>query len=225
MSVRVMIHACPQRMWYVEAFLAPELRSQGAEVTIWNDVNKRGNLDSCLDSFAQLRDDSATWHIQDDVLPCRDFVERCRKLDDGIVYGFCCEQFTDDPRQTGRVHLPDSWHSFQCVRIPNAYARECAEWVRSGRWSVESPDPNLQIFLKLKKGDDTFFQSFLNCRHDRIMITNAKPNLVEHIDWILGGSTLHEFRDYLARATFWEDEELVRETEARIKQFKRQNAI
>ena len=36
--MKVLIHACPQRMWYVEEFLAPNLRSQGAEVEIWNDV-------------------------------------------------------------------------------------------------------------------------------------------------------------------------------------------
>ena len=225
MSIEVMIHACPKRMWYVEAFLAPELRRQGADVTIWNDVNKRGNLDACMDSFAGITGDGATWHLQDDVLPCRDFVERCGQYDDGVVYGFCCEQFTDDPLQAGRVHLPDSWHSFQCVRIPNAYARECAEWVRSGRWKQESPNPNLPILYELNKGDDGFFQSFLNCRHERIYVTNVKPNLVEHIDWLVGGSVLHEYRDYLPRATFWDDEELVQETRARIKEFKRHNGI
>lgn len=210
MNVKVMIHACPQRMWYVEGFLAPELRRQGAEVEVWNDVNGLGNLDSCMESFARIRGDEATWHIQDDVLPCRDFVERCRKYD-GIVFGFCCEQFEDDPRQTGRVHLPDSWHSFQCVRIPNANARECAEWVRSGKWQQESPDPNLPILRKLNKGDDSFFRGYLNCRHPAEMITNAKPNLVEHVDWLVGGSILSEYRDFLPRAHYWDDEERIRE--------------
>lgn len=210
MNEKVMIHACPQRMWYVEGFLAPELRSQGAEVEIWNDVNGLGNLDSCMASFAQIRGDGDTWHLQDDVLPCRDFAERCRQYD-GIVFGFCCEQFEDDPRQAGRVYLPDAWHSFQCVRIPNAIARECAEWVRSGSWEKESPDPNLPILRELNRGDDSFFRDFLLCRHPSLRVTNAKPNLVEHVDWLIGGSILSSYREYIPRAHYWDDEARIRE--------------
>ena len=73
--MKVLIHACPQRMWYVEEFLAPNLRSQGAEVEIWNDVQGIGNLYACMESFKRRLGDGATWHIQDDVLPCRDFVK------------------------------------------------------------------------------------------------------------------------------------------------------
>ena len=93
--MKILIHACPQRMWYVQEFLAPALQAQGAdEIEIWNDAEGRGNLASCMASFAARTGDGGTWHIQDDVLPCRDFVERCRQNDEGVVYGFCNEQFT-----------------------------------------------------------------------------------------------------------------------------------
>ena len=94
--MKVLIHACPERMWYVEEFLKPELLRQGAdEIEIWNDTEKRGNLFACIDSFATRSGKGGTWHIQDDVLLCHDFVTRCRELDIGVAYGFCCRNFGD----------------------------------------------------------------------------------------------------------------------------------
>ena len=216
--MKILIHACPQRMWYVTDYLIPMLEKQGAEdISVWNDTAKAGNLKACMDSFASMQGDDGTWHIQDDVLPCRDFVKRCRQHDEGLVYGFCCEQFTDNPKMTGTVYLPDAWHSFQCVRIPNAYARECASWVRSGRWERESANPELLILHQLCKGDDTFFCEFMAVYHGRITAENLRPNLVEHIDWLLGGSTLHAYRDSLPRSDYWDDEDLIRELKAAIK--------
>ena len=205
--MRILIHACQKRMWYVTGFLIPQLKAQGAEdVAVWNDIEKLGNLEACMKSFESMQGDGGTWHIQDDVLPCRDFVKRCRELDQGVVYGFTC----DDIEKTGLVYAPDVWHSFQCVRIPDEYARECAEWFYSGGWR-ESTMPELQILIGMKKGDDTFFREFLQICHGREQFYNAKPNLVEHVDWIIGGSILSPYRDFYARAYYWDDEDLVEE--------------
>ena len=46
---------------------------------------------------------------------------------------------------------------------------------------------------------------------------NLKPCLVEHVDWIVGGSVLHPWRGYLARATWFEDDALVRELKASVR--------
>ena len=212
--MKVLIHACPKRMWYVEGWLAPELRRQGAdEVEIWNDTEGVGNLAACMASFAARTGDGGTWHIQDDVLLCRDFVQRCRAHDEGVVYGFCCEQFTDDPGQAGRVSVEDAWHSFQCVRIPDAYARECAEWLHGeGRDHDE-----YELWIRSGKMDDSVFRNFLVNRHGRETVENLKPCLVEHVDWIVGGSVLHPWRGYLARATWFEDDALVRELKASVR--------
>ncbi len=208
--MRFLIHACPRRMWYVEEFLLPSLLAQGAdpsEVEVWNDSEGLGNLRSCVASFAARTGDGGTWHIQDDVLLCRDFVQRCRELDDGVVYGFCCRQFTDDPDQSGLIHLPDAWHSFQCVRIPDAWAREYAEWVDTDA----QKDSALRALAKVGKFDDYFFKEFLWSRHPEIQVTNAKPCLVEHIDVLIGGSMLSEWRGYWARAEWFPDQDLVDE--------------
>lgn len=216
--MKIMIHACPKRMWYVEDFLVPQLLDQGADsVAIWNDDAGLGNLQACMKSFAARRGHGGTWHIQDDVLPCRDFVQRCMEYEsDGIVYGFCCRQFRDDQKQRGRVHLPDAWRSFQCVRIPDEYARECAEWFYSGRWQ-ESTLPELVILKGMNKGDDTFFREFLMMEHGGDRVTNAAPNLVEHVDWILGGSVLSPWREQPARAALWNDKDLVEELKTAVR--------
>ena len=212
--MKILIHACPQRMWYVQEFLAPALQAQGAdEIEIWNDSEGRGNLASCMASFAARTGDGGTWHIQDDVLPCRDFVERCRQNDEGVVYGFCNEQFTDDPQQIGTVPVEDAWHSFQCVRIPDAYARACAAWLENEGRAHE----HYEIWIRSGRMDDSVFRSWLIETHGRETVRNLKPNLVEHVDWIVGGSILSPWRGYLTRAFYWDDEELVQALRRRVR--------
>lgn len=216
--MKFLIHACPQRMWYVNEFLVPSLKAQGAEnIEIWNDVEKKGNLRSCMESFAARSGDGGTWHLQDDVIICHDFIERCEEHDDGVVFGFCCRNFNDRLDAYGDVYIPDAWNSFQCVRIPDQYARECADWVFSEAWRAESASAELPILWRLNKGDDTFFHEFMSCRHGYETAENLKPNLVDHIDHLIGGSSLQQWRDYIARAEYFEDQHLVRELAEAIK--------
>lgn len=215
--MKVLIHACPGRMWYVDGFLVPSLKEQGAdEVEVWCDTELKGNLAACQERFASRQGHGITWHIQDDVLICRDFVKRCRELDalDGdVAYGFCNESFTDDPAQSGHVSVFDAWHSFQCVRIPDDYARECAEWFKTdGR-----NNQYYSLWVASSMMDDSVFREFLLDRHSYEMVHNVKPNLVEHVDYIIGGSALHPWRGYIANAYFWEDKELVAELKEAVK--------
>lgn len=207
--MKVLIHACPKRLWYVTGFLVPQLKEQGAdEVEVWNDTDRLGNLEACMKSFATRQGDGGTWHIQDDVLLCRNFVQRCSEMDQGVVYGFTCGRFGDDVDQTGRVYAPDVWHSFQCVRIPDAYARECAEWFYSGVWR-KTASPELYALYDMGQGDDSFFREFLQTMHGTETMINVRPNLVEHVDWIIGGSILSPYREYYATSHYWDDVELV----------------
>lgn len=210
--MKFLIHACPQRMWYVEEFLVPSIKQQGAEnIEIWNDTEKKGNLKACMESFAARIGDEGTWHLQDDVIICRDFVDRCREHDEGVVFGFCCRNFGDRLDAYGDVYISDAWNSFQCVRIPDQWARECAEWVMSEAWKEESGSPELPILWQLGKGDDTFFHEFMMCRHGYETAENLKPNLVDHVDHLIGGSSIQHWRDYLARSEYWNDYELINE--------------
>lgn len=214
--MKVLIHACPARMWYVEGFLIPSLTAQGLgddEVEVWCDTEGKGNLRSCMESFAARKGHGGTWHIQDDVLISRDFVRRCQELDEGVVYGFCCEQFRDDVDLAGRVYPFESWHSFQCVRIPDEYARDCARWF----FEDARQRPEYYEWVKTGKMDDSFFHEYLELERAAERVLNCKPCLVEHVDLLIGGSIVNEWRGFWARAHWWDDEELVEELKEKLR--------
>lgn len=205
--MRIMIHACPARMWYVNEFLIPSLKEQGADdIYVWNDRNGLGNLEATMASFALCGHYSGgTWHLQDDVIIAHDFVERARAHDEGVVCGYVNQQAGPNVGMTGRRPVCFHWWSFPCIRIPNEYARACAEWWRNeGRYK-----DIYQSHIYYKNGDDTVFRDWLvdisNCSH----ITNLTPNLVDHIDYLLGGSVTNKHREYTARAFYFEDKHLV----------------
>lgn len=223
--MKIMIHACPQRMWYVEEFLLPSMLAQGIrreEIEIRNDSQGRGNLISCMESFRDCGEragadpESGTWHLQDDVMICRDFAERIRANDSGLVCGFACQNFGPSMQERGLVPAIFMWYSFQCIRIPDSLAGECAEWffdqaVRRSTYEVKITE---------NRHDDWFFREFLLERHSDGWVMNLTPNLVDHIDYLIGGTVINPLRRILVnRAAFWEDadltEELERELDAR----------
>lgn len=209
--MRVMIHAVPSRMWYVEGFLIPSLRAQGIEPQLYVDTKQLGNLGACLDSFIQCSGDG-TWHIQDDVLICRDFAERAAANDQGVVNGFCCVLFgEDDPSQIGTVTPRNLWHGFPCVRIPDDYARDFVRWIRSGSHSVYA-----DRLIRKGKGDDYLFHEYFRNVHPRDKPRNIAPNLVEHVDDLLGGSVANTWRKKPARSALWDEPERVEQLAAAI---------
>ena len=214
--MRVMIHACPKRMWYVERFLLPSLEAQGLtgeDVIVWNDTERRGNQRSWFDSCAFLGAfEGGTWHLQDDVLISRDFAERCRQHDEGIVAGFVNERFGPNVRWTGQRPAPMLFNSFQCIRIPNSYAAEHAAWY----WKSGRNRKDLEPWVLTGKKDDAFFHLWLEENYPEETVLNLTPCLVEHVDWLIGGSVINCARDHSARAYYWEDEDLVRQLAAEL---------
>lgn len=204
--MNVMIHACPPRLWYVNEFLAPSLRAQGIEPEIYVDTEGRGNLGAFLHSVSGLQGSGGTWHLQDDVLVCRDFAERTAALDRGVVNGFCSRYSKDNLAAAGEVYPPDLWMGFPCVRIPDDMAREFTEWIKAG------PHTSWQdIMIHQNSGDDFLFHHFFEERHPYETAYNAAPNLVEHVDWLIGGSVVNEWREFVCRSDLWTDEALVDE--------------
>lgn len=212
-----MIHACPSRIWYVDGFLIPSMLEQGIkreDITVWNDTERMGNLAACMAAFESCTGGGGTWHIQDDVIISRDFAERTKQHDDGVVYGFCSPHFHDDCTMIGKVYPPDMWNSFQCVRIPNEYARECVEWFNQEGKTVGTLLP----VIVANKGDDTIFHEFFERKHAGEMATNLKPCLVNHVDYLLGGSVVNEWRGFFVQAEFWEDADLLADLQKKIKE-------
>ena len=198
--IKYMIHACEKRLWYVKDYMLPAMREQGIDmkdIYVWIDTEKWGNLRSFFHSMEYVRDncdkDSSIWHLQDDVLIASNFLERTNNLDmisgDCCLYGFCNDYFNPVTKEyVGFVPIEKAWSSFQCVRIPNRYAGEFLDWYQQNK-------SNMIVWGLAKKGecDDTLFNFFLQDLHREDPIINIAPNLVEHVDFLLGGSTLSTY--------------------------------
>lgn len=213
MKIQYMIHACPARMWYVEDFLLPSMVEQGIsekEIKVWNDSEGWGNLESFVRSMEWVAEfcdmDDAIWHIQDDVLLSSDFGEITRGHKD-LAYGFANGIF--DPQNwnvNGKVTAKDCWHSFQCICIPNRFAKEFAEWFRYHTKNTFY----LMPFTVEGKMDDTNFRIFLQDKHPDHPCWNIAPNIVEHVDYLIGGTVLHGRRPPRTSA-YWSDSERIRD--------------
>lgn len=209
-----MVHACPERMWYVNDFLLPSLEKQGILADVWNDSEKKGNLFATIESFAECgRNAGATWHLQDDVVICSDFGERVKQNTDGVVCGFACQNFGPSMTHVGQVPAKFMWYSFLCIRVPNELAKEFTDWfyedaIHRTRYASQIVD---------RKHDDWFFREFILERHLDMFVTNLVPNLVDHIDYLIGGTLINRQRNIqVNRAKFWTDTDLIQDLEEQL---------
>ena len=211
---KYLIHAIPKRMWYVNNYLIPSMLKQDIDkndIFVYNDINRLGNLKACMQAFkSTVYDDSGTWHLQDDVLISRNFKEVTEKYDDGIVCGFC--SIYDKNHLPGKVSLKEMWFSFPCIRIPNKIANDCADWVLNKIIG----NPIYKDFWKDGNNDDWAFRSYLENFYKRITAINLNPNIVEHIDYLIGGTSSGIERDKKAVARFWQDRDLVIELKNKL---------
>lgn len=216
-----MIHACPKRMWYVDEFLVPSLREQGVDdIIIACDWEGKGNLMACMERFeraAGLPGD--TWHLQDDVLISREFAERAEEFPDGeVACGFCHTLFEPFNRpMAGYVPAVFMFNSFPCIKIPNMVAREFVEWF----WNDARHRPNYADWVKSGIHDDGFWHDFYVEKHGDAFVWNIAPALVEHVDWLIGGSVANDWRGYICRASYWEEEDLLTELSEKLARRKR----
>lgn len=114
----------------------------------------------------------------------------------------------------GWVKPENMWWSFPCIHIPNHMARECAEWFDS----EAKNNPKYASYIKKKKYDDFFFLEFLKARYPSRTVLNLNPCLVDHVDFLLGGSVINRERKHApVRATWFEDLDLVDELANKIR--------
>ena len=87
---KYVIHSTPERMWYVENYLFPSMINQGIDahnIMIKCDVNHDGCLENCMKIFKSMENNDGSWHLQDDVIICKDFKHLTEEYDFGIVCG------------------------------------------------------------------------------------------------------------------------------------------
>ena len=215
--MHIMIHACLKRNEYVYTELIPSLLAQGIkhnEIHVWMDVGGDGNLVSCINSFRACGLlPGGTWHLQDDVIISRKFAETARAYDDGVICGFVSNFAGTDVDAKGFQPPEKMWLSFPCIHIPNRIAEEFGIWfLREGRNQAQ-----LEHLVKSGKNDDYIFWQFMMQQHPNDKVLNMAPSMVDHIDYLIGGSVINSQRNGLFRAIYFEDADLVDAYEQKTK--------
>lgn len=191
------MHTCQQRLWYVDGFLLPSLKAQGIAPEMCIDTGA-GCLQTTMDCFKTCGD---AWHIQDDVVICEDFAARTKDKPEVITCGFVYAGFGPDVGMMGRVNIRDAWYSFPCIYIPGEYAAGCADWFET----YARRHPRWEGFARLKINDDGIFRDYMLENHPEAEADNLNPCLVDHIDYLIGGSIVGNEKTP-RRATYWYDD-------------------
>lgn len=215
---KIIIHSYPARLWYVWDFLVPQLQAQGiTNIIIKNDKYRIGNL---LSFVLACNDPEDAWHLQDDVVICKDFAKRIKKYS-GICCGFCSASFEIGEIITGKTDLQHIWFSFPCIRIPGNIAQSFYNWFMDEE--IKSKD--FADMIQTGKMDDLIFIEYLKKYYPDEPVTNIAPALVDHIDYLIGGSIANAQRQKIARATFFEDSQIVKDIEGKIINYKVQHRM
>ena len=210
---KYMIHAVPKRMWYVKEYLLPSLENQGIscyDVSVYCDDKNEGNLRAFTNSLRQVQED--TWHLQDDVLIGSYFAKVTSVTKSGVICGFCSSYSKDAP--SGTVTPKDMWYSFPCIRIPLDIGKEFLEWLEGEALQ----NSTYKAWIEANKFDDSLFMEFMKHKRPQEKILNLNPNLVEHVDYLIGGSLLNKIRDYKkAQSIYFNEPGLVEELREELK--------
>lgn len=215
--MKYLIHTFPKRLWYVEKYLIPSMIKQGIkkkDIYIYNDEQGFGNLFAFLDSISfiinNLSEEKGIWHLQDDVIISKHFKEETEKANNKVINGFVNKWYAS-VEKTGIVSVNEFWYSFPCVYIPNRYLDDFINWVEK----VKEHAPYRKRYLT-GRYDDYFFYKFLEEEYPIDKMINLKPNLVDHIDYLLG-YTSGKRKKVPVRAEYFEDLDLVEDLERKLK--------
>lgn len=211
---KYLIHSYEKRQWYVEKYLIPSMVEQGidrGDIDVFEDDGTLG----CLEAFMQsclLLEGKGTWHLQDDVIICSQFKRWTEEYEgDRVVCGFCSRY--SDRCPAGLVYPELMWYSFPCIYIPDTLAREFATWFY--RETIHNPE--YRLWINKRKYEDSIFQIYLQDYYGADQVLNLAPNIVNHIDYLLGGSIVNTDRhDGLVLAKYWDEPELLRYWEGKI---------
>lgn len=219
---KYLIHAIPSRMWYVTDYLIPSMVEKGIDrddISIWNDEKGLGCLKSAMKCFGSIeKNGSGTWHLQDDVMICRDFKKRTEEFDSGLVCGYCYDTSKEAVKVTGLTTAKNIWYSFPCIRIPNGLARDVGEFF----FKKVVPEELFMAVQAANKGDDYIFVKYvLDSREDEFVM-NLNPTLVAHVDYLIGGSIVNPNRpEERKRNLYFKDLDLINELEEKLRKDER----
>jgi hypothetical protein len=205
---KYLIHTCEKRKWYVDEYLVPSMIKQGIDNTnilIYNDEHKEGCLKSFISSsemITTLR--QGVWHLQDDIIISSNFKKVTEEFDKGIVCGFCSYYSEDAP--IGIRPINDMWYSFPCIRIPNVVLKGFVKWINS-----QNTQNKYRVYIEQNKFVDLLFREYVTTIYEDKLIHNLCPNIVDNVDYLLGGSTINYIRDKQPVSLYFQEKNLIEE--------------
>lgn len=203
-----MIHSCNERKKYVVEWLIPSMLKQNIninDVILYNDDNNDGCLMSWVKSceyILQTKQDSM-WHLQDDVVISKDFAMRTSiDYGDKIVNAFVCKKHNPSNYMCiGNQNIDKYWMSFQCMYVPSRHIEIFLDWFYK---RVYQQGKYRKYYKDNRHADFFFWRAMKECCPDDI-IYNMSPNLVDHIDYLLGGSVITKQKHYIREAVYWNE--------------------
>lgn len=213
--MKYMIHTYPKRLWYVKDYIVRDLIQQGIkkeDIIIVNDTKGLGNLWAFIESLSLISDD--TWHLQDDILISKQFKLKTDVLGRmGIlVCGFNHYDFNSGCNLCKGITKPIFMYmSFPCIFIPKRYSDEFITWIKDENTKIKHRE-----MIETGKCDDQLFYQYMIEKHQFDEIYNTHVSLVDHVDYLLGGSSINE-RDEVVRATYWDENDLNIKLEEELK--------
>ena len=104
----------------------------------------------------------------------------------------------------------------QTIRILNKIGMEAADWF----YNKAVNEPKYSKIIESRKQDDYLFREFI--MEKNYAGANLSPNLVDHIDYLIGGSIVNREREakegVQSMALYFEDKDLIDELEKRLNQ-------
>ena len=211
---RYLIHCYKDRRWYVDKYLIPSMLKQSideSDIDVFEDDGTLGCLEAFVQSCLKL-EGKGTWHLQDDVIINSQFKRWTEEYaEDRVVCGFCSRYC--DKKPVGLVYPDMMWYSFPCIYIPNTIAKEFADWYYAE--AINSSE--YKEYISKRKYDDDVFMEYLKKYHAGDTVLNLVPNLVNHIDYLLGGSIVNQNRlNNIVLSKYWDEPELLEYWEGTI---------
>jgi len=205
---RYLIHCYKDRRWYVDKYLIPSMLKQDideSDIEVFEDDGTLGCLEAFVQSCLKCKG-KGTWHLQDDIIISSQFKRWTEEYaEDRVVCGFCSRYC--DKKPVGLVCPNMMWYSFPCIYIPDSIAKEFADWY----YAEAIYSPEYKNFISKRKFDDDVFMKYLQKYHAGDSVLNLTPNLVNHIDYLLGGSIVNPNRkNNIVLSEYWDEPELLK---------------
>lgn len=212
------IHTSPKRIKFVNEYMVPCFKRYGIQdIIVWNDEQMIGQLNAWTDCarwiVSEKNEYRGTWHLEDDVVPCKNFKTLSEQLSGKsiVVQGFITDnKFFGFKGETGILPFQYLPYGMQCIYIPNLYLKGFIDFVdtfvKTGMYRKKQYECGTLY-------SDAVFRTFMKRYYKDTLINNLDDCMVEHVDYLIGGSSVRKQKDTKAKARKFDNYEEVERLE------------